>query len=527
MTENPTSSDSPFGSLDYRAIFHGATSVALIVIDTDDLVILETNTAADRLYGFDPGELPGTSVLRLSIDPDRTRSILKQACEGYQDISQRRIHLKKDGTPFPVTVSTSVSTIQGKLVVCKFVQDASGIERTERELIRSDQRFRAVADYTYDWESWLDTTGSPVWVNPAVMRFTGYSAEECLKMADYPFELIATEFVSKVKEIIGQALRGSTGNDVEFQVRHKDGSSKWIAVSWQPLRDDRNVQIGVRMSMRDIDQRKAMERQVQLYASELEKLAETRARRIIKLEQEKAHIEKLASLGELAASVAHEISNPLAGIKNALRLVIDSTPEETDSAELLKLVDQEIVRITALLRQMYQLYRPRTEQPKPIDIDSILREILLLNDGARAAKNLKITFENQPGPFKPVLPEFEFRQVMQNLLANAIEASQESGAIEIRCDRPASGEFVIEMLDHGHGIAPEIAHQIFEPFFTTKATPGKSGSGLGLAITRSLVLAMGGTIKVQSTVGGGTTFVLTYSAPKSPDQTSAYTVERA
>lgn len=510
----------PLESLDYRAIFHGATSVALILIDSDDLRIIETNPAADRMYGFEPGELAGTSILSLSIDPARTRSILKESCEGIQDISQRRIHLKKDGTPFPVTVSTSVSDIRGRLVVCKFIQDASGIERTERDLIRSDQRFRAVADYTYDWESWLDSTGKLVWVNPAVLRFTGYSAEECTTMSDYPLSLVAPEFKSKVDEIMREALRGSTGNDIEFQVRHRIGTTKWIAVSWQPLRDDRNVQIGVRMSMRDIDQRKAMERQVQLYASELEKLAETRARRIIKLEQEKAHIEKLASLGELAASVAHEISNPLAGIKNALRLVIDATPADSDPAELLRLIDQEIVRITALLRQMYQLYRPRTEPPKPLDLETILRDILLLNDGAKAAKNLNITFENQIGPELPVLPEFEFRQIIQNLLSNAIEASNEAGSIEIRCVRATSGAILIEMTDHGHGIAPETAHQIFEPFFTTKATPGKSGSGLGLAITRSLVLAMGGTIAFRQSEGGGTTFALEFPVPNSPDSAS-------
>jgi PAS domain S-box-containing protein len=513
-----TSNHTPsLDDLDFRAIFRSATSVALIVVSSDDFVILETNEAAERLYGYAPGTLTGTSFLTRVSEPELTRSDLVRLSDGHQEVPARGIHIRQDSSRFPVNVSASVSTIRDHRVLCLFVQDASGIERTERELIRSDQRFRAVADYTYDWENWLDSNGNLVWVNPAVYRFTGFTADECLEMNEYPLPLVEPDDVSIVRQIIDSALCGSTGNDVEFRALHKDGQSKWIAVSWQPLRDDRNAQIGVRMSMRDIDQRKAMERQVQLFASEMEKLAEVRARRIVKLKQEKAHIEKLASLGELAASVAHEISNPLAGIKNALRLVIDMVPPNGESSELLRLVDQEIARLTALLRQMYQLYRPRTEPPKPLNLAAIVRDLLLLNEGTRSARDLNIRFVDRFGPDKLVLPEIELRQVLQNLLTNAIEASEVGGSIEIVCDRTADGDSRITVTDYGCGIPSEIVNQIFEPFFTTKATPGKSGSGLGLAITRSLVEAMGGAISVEPVSEGGTTFELRFPGTNSED----------
>jgi len=503
-------------SFNYRAIFHSPESIAFLVIAADDFRIVETNNAAERLYGYGPEEMRGMPVAMLSAEPELTNAMLTKTLAGLRDLPARRIHLKKDGTRFPVSVATSVSNMAGRTYLCKFVQDATQLEQTEQELVRSDARFRAIADYTYDWESWLDMEGKPVWVNPAVERFTGYTADRCVAMPDYPLRLVASDSRAKVQGIIADALQGSTGNDVKFQAIRNDGSVKWIAESWQPLRDDRKAQVGVRMSMRDIDERKAMEKQLKLYVTEMEKLAEVRARRIVKLEQEKAHIEKLASLGELAASVAHEISNPLAGIKNALRLVIDATPPGGDSAELLRLVDQEIARITALLRQMYQLYRPRTERPSPIDLDAVIRDVLLLNDGARTTKNLKIVFENRFGPTRPLLPEIEFRQILQNLLLNAIEASYENGSIEIRARRSAKGELGVSVTDHGHGIPPELIHQIFEPFFTTRCAPGKTGSGLGLAISRSLAQAMGGTITVRTSPIGGTSFELLVTDRTSP-----------
>lgn len=356
--------------------------------------------------------------------------------------------------------------------------------------------------------------GCPVWVNPAVLRFTGYTADECLSMPGYPLPLVARDDAGKVQSIIAEALAGSTGNDVEFQSVSRDGVARWIAVSWQPLRDENHEQISVRINMRDIDERKAMEGQLKIYASEMERLADVCARRIIKLEQEKSHIEKLAALGELAAAIAHEISNPLAGIKNALRLVIDATPSGGEPAELLRLVDQEIVRITVLLRQMHQLYKPRLERPSPIDPGAVIRDMLLLNDGYRSAKK-GIYFENGLGTDRPSLPEIEFRLIFQNQLLNAIKASHAGGSIAIQACRNPAGEFSVTVTDHGYGIPPELVPQIFEPFFTTRATPGKTGSGLGLSISRSLALAMGGSISVRTSSDGATSFELV--VPENPE----------
>ncbi|MFN9938522.1 MAG: histidine kinase dimerization/phospho-acceptor domain-containing protein, partial [bacterium] len=110
--------------------------------------------------------------------------------------------------------------------------------------------------------------------------------------------------------------------------------------------------------MRDIEDRKKIEEELRQYTFRLEELARRRAQTIVELEQKKAHMEKLAALGEMAASIAHEINNPLAGVKNAVRLVQDDNQLHVSSQELLQLVDKEIIRIGNLLQQMHQLCRP-------------------------------------------------------------------------------------------------------------------------------------------------------------------------
>ena len=95
--------------------------------------------------------------------------------------------------------------------------------------------FRWIADYTYDWESWHAPDGRLLWVNAAVERMTGYSPPECLAMPDYPLALVAEHDRGKIADVYRDARAGGSGNDVEFQIAHRDGSELWGAVSWQPV----------------------------------------------------------------------------------------------------------------------------------------------------------------------------------------------------------------------------------------------------------------------------------------------------
>jgi diguanylate cyclase (GGDEF)-like protein/PAS domain S-box-containing protein len=129
---------------------------------------------------------------------------------------------------------------------------AEAIQTRMRALSESEQRSRAIADYTYGWENWFAPDGSLRWVNPAVERVTGYTQEECHAMADFPLTIIYADDFDLVHGCHEQGLSGRTGQDQEFRIRRKDGRIVWVAMSWQPIFDERGMSLGYRSSIRDI-----------------------------------------------------------------------------------------------------------------------------------------------------------------------------------------------------------------------------------------------------------------------------------
>jgi len=136
--------------------------------------------------------------------------------------------------------------------------------------LNPSEHFRAVADYTYDLESWIGPDGRLLWVNPAVERLTGYSVAECLAMADYPLPLIHPADQPRMAGVFAEARAGSSGNDIPFRLRARDGGIRWVAVSWQPLQTTDGRKLGYRSSIRDITDRKQAEEALQAQRALLE-----------------------------------------------------------------------------------------------------------------------------------------------------------------------------------------------------------------------------------------------------------------
>ncbi len=131
--------------------------------------------------------------------------------------------------------------------------------RIEERLRESESRFRVIADYTSDCECWLDSRGKLVWINTAILGLTGYTVDECMAMSDFPLPLVDGEDRYRLDDFFAQAVQGSSGNDVEFRLRRKDGSPLWVSASWQPIYAADGSSMGHRSSIRDITKRKHTE----------------------------------------------------------------------------------------------------------------------------------------------------------------------------------------------------------------------------------------------------------------------------
>jgi PAS domain S-box-containing protein len=370
-------------------------------------------------------------------------------------------------------------------------------------------QFRAVADYTYDWESWHSADGRLVWVNPAVERTTGYSIAECLAMESYPLPIVVPEDRERMARVMESARKGATGENVEFLCRHTSGETRWMSMSWQPIDDSDGASLGFRTSVRDVTEVQKLREQVQLYTDHLEQLVQERSLKLRELEQRQLQMEKLAALGQLAAGVAHEINNPLAGIRNAFELIKSSLSTDNEHYELLDLIDREFDRISSIIHQMYQLYRRGPQALTTFSIEQTIAEVLSLLEAVARKGGVTLGFEAGAAQATVTLSEGEVKQILYNVIRNAIQASPREGMvrIEAKSDRDVVR---ISVTDQGPGIADDVRPRIFEPFFSTKQGQSQAGMGLGLSVTKSLLDAMGGRIDLETKPGQGSCFTLTF-----------------
>ncbi len=229
-----------------------------------------------------------------------------------------------------------------------------------------------------------------------------------------------------------------------------------------------------------------------------------------------AHTDQLASLGRLAAGLAHEIKNPLAGIQGALEILRqDAGEEDSGQIQLYDEMLEELKRINGTLQLLLSSARPSPPQLLETDLHGLLEELRKLLEPSLKRQNTELRLEVAPRQLTARLDSAKIRQVLVNLINNGAEAMESGGTITIRAAPLGDGGgVVLSVQDSGPGIPDEQQDKIFEPFFTTKF----SGTGLGLAIARSLVEQHGGTLQVESAPGVGTTFLILL--PKPPDSRS-------
>jgi PAS domain S-box-containing protein len=351
--------------------------------------------------------------------------------------------------------------------------------RRAEELFQSEQQLRTTLDSIGDGVITCDAEGRVQMMNPVARELTGWSQTEASQQPlDRVFRIVdattrETEEtpVAKVRRL--NQIVGVTGRTVLIR---KDGTEMDVADSGAPIRDKNGETIGIVLVFRDI----------------------TRER---KTQEALVANEKLAVAGRLAATIAHEIHNPLDSVSNLLYLMRNGATAE-ESIHFMDMAEQELARVTQISRAMLGLYR-ESKAPVVVELKEMLEEILLLME--RRFSDMSVTvFPDMPESVSVSAFPAELRQVFTNLITNAAEAAGAGGEVKVSLSpQPASGSAgqkvpagaIIKIADDGPGIPEDVQPHLFQPFFTTK---GEHGTGLGLWVSRGIINKHGGTIAMSS-----------------------------
>ena len=211
--------------------------------------------------------------------------------------------------------------------------------------------------------------------------------------------------------------------------------------------------------------------------------------------------ERLSAIGHLSAGLAHEVRNPLASISGAASILRRNMPADEKLERCVRIIDTECQRLNGLLTNFLNFARPRSPSFQQVNIRTLLSDVLQLGEHAVAKKQIVFEEHIQNGVPDVECDPDQLRQVLLNLVINAIEASPDGGTVNLAANSEY-GKITIQVVDEGTGVAPEDVEKLFDPFFTTK----ESGTGLGLSVAHQIVNQMGGQLTARRNSDRGMTF---------------------
>jgi PAS domain S-box-containing protein len=367
--------------------------------------------------------------------------------------------------------------------------------QVDMELYQAERKYRVVADFTYDWEYWKDLDGTLRYVSPSCERISGYQPEAFIRHPDLFREIIVPEDRDLWDGHDCDALEKPRTRERQFRVKRPDGTIRWIEHVCQPVTDAAGKYIGIRASNRDITLRKHSERQEQQHRDEL------------------ANVMRVATLGELTSSLAHEFNQPLNAVLNnaqaGLRFLHRETPDLAEVEAALQDIARDGKRASAVIQRLRGFLKPGLMHPEAMDLNGVIQEAVALVQNELLSRHIATRFSLAPD-LPPVRGDrIQVQQVVLNLLLNAMEAMQgaetDSHEIRLKTEQESPDLITACLQDTGKGLSSDELEGIFEPFCTSKA----EGLGLGLSISRSIISGHGGRLWAKPNSDHGATFLFT------------------
>ncbi len=458
--------------------------------------IVFVNPAGARLFGaHDPAELIGHEVFDL-VHPDSlagVRSRVAALTEQHVDAPLLVEKLQRlDGSAFLAEVAARPIAFEGEPAVHLVARDVTNRIAADEAVRRSEARFRALIETSFDTITIIDGAGRILYDSPTVERVLGLPTGG--RTGQLILERVHPDDAPRVRAA-WQALLAHPATPVSlgYRVLDVEGGAHFIEATARNLIADPAVG-GVVVNARDVTER-------------------------VRLEEDLRQAQKMEALGQLAGGVAHDFNNILTAISGNLQLLLERLPGDDPLRPDLSEIEESAQRAAALTRQLLALSRRQVLQPRVLDLNEcvtrterMLRRVI--------GEHIELRTELAPDLGSVRADPGQVEQVVINLALNARDAMANGGRLtvttrneevpdlpETRARRLHPGPCVVLIVsDTGHGIASEQLPHIFEPFFTTKA-PGE-GTGLGLSVVYSIVSQSGGAIDVATDLGRGTTFTV-------------------
>jgi PAS domain S-box-containing protein len=447
------------------------------------------------ITGYSPEEFVANSFLWINMVFEDDRVLVLRHVAGIlsgKDTGQfeHRI-VRKDGVVRWVR-NTPVCQYDssGKLIAYDgLIRDVTERKQAEEALQRSEEKYRLIADFTYDWEEWMGTDRQFVYVSPACARITGYSKEEFMENPELVIAITHPDERDLVADHYINVEQSESGpQTIDFRVITKEGKACWISHSCQPVYGADGRWLGRRVSNRDISRRRGL----------MEELVKAR---------------ELEAVGSLAGGIAHDFNNLVTAILGNISICKMHIDSQDSQYARLSHAEEAALRTRDLTQQLMVFSKQGAPEKVELMVGDMLSRIA---NSERSGNGISYEFVIPDHLWKIRADENQITDVIKNLIINAREAMADKGVVTISVDNLMvtdrdrialmPGDYVcISIHDTGIGIPAENINRIFDPYFTTKDKGFLKGGGLGLAMAHSVVSNHQGIITAESEKGKGTT----------------------
>ena len=475
-------------------------SAVMLVIDTETGCIIDANEAAEQFYGWTFQELRQMRIQEFNTLPP---AVVKAEMLKVSSVKSARFefrHRRANGSVRDVEVFSDIITSAGKQFYFSIIHDITERKQVEQALRQEERLLRTTIETTADGFWVVNTRGKIIQVNSAYCRMSGYTVDELLTLDISTLDAVERPAMTKAR-----IQRIITNGSELFSTLHKrkDGSIFPVEVSVTYINSDPGEFV---CFCRDITERKLAVDRLQTLNDELELRVEKRTRELQETHIQYLHAEKLAAIGKLSASIAHEFNNPLQGIMAVLKGLRKRAILEEEDRELLNAAIDESDRMKKLIRSLQDFNRPSSCTKTIMDVQKSIDSLLLLHKNDFKSKRISVQLHYAKRlPQIMAIPD-QIKQVFLNLLANAADACRLPGGVITVSTWQEDNKVAISIKDTGIGIQPEQMSFLFQPFYTTK--PDVKGTGLGLSICHGIVKNHQGEIRVESQPGKGATFTV-------------------